>query len=73
MANQTNVEPTPTKLAYSIPEVCRTASIGRTRLYTEIKEGRLLAVKVGRRTLIRAEDMDAWLGSLGASLQGGAS
>ncbi len=73
MIDQPNVEPTPAKRAYSIPEVCEQASIGRTRLYTEIKEGRLRVVKVGRRTLIRAEDMDAWLGSLGANPQGGTS
>ena len=72
MNTKQNVEPTPAKRAYSIPEVCRTASIGRTRLYSEISEGRLRAVKVGRRTLIRAEDLDAWLRSLGNSPQGGA-
>ncbi len=73
MKTQNNASPVLSKRAYSIPEVCRTASIGRTRLYSEIGEGRLRAVKVGRRTLIRAEDLDAWLRSLGNSPQGGAS
>ena len=73
MINHPSVEPALPKRAYSIPEVCRTASIGRTRLYSEISEGRLKAVKVGRRTLIRAEDLDTWLRSLGNSPRGGAS
>ncbi len=64
MINHPSVEPALPKRAYSIPEVCRTASIGRTRLYSEISEGRLRAVKVGRRTLVRAADLDAWLDSL---------
>ncbi len=72
MIDEPNIEPALPKRAYSIPEVCRTASIGRTRLYSEIAEGRLRAVKVGRRTLIRVEDLDAWLRSLGNSPQGGA-
>ena len=72
MIDEPNIEPALPKRAYSIPEVCRTASIGRTRLYSEISEGRLRAVKVGRRTLIRTEDLDTWLRSLGNSLQGGA-
>ena len=72
MKTQNNASPTQPKLAYTILDVCRTASIGRTRLYSEISEGRLRAVKVGRRTLIRTEDLEAWLRSLGNSLQGGA-
>ena len=73
MINEPNVEPTLPKLAYTILDVCRTASIGRTRLYSEISEGRLRAVKVGRRTLIRAEDLDTWLRSLGGNPQGDTS
>ncbi len=72
MKTQNNASPALPKRAYSIPEVCEQASIGRTRLYSEISNGRLRTVKCGRRTLIRAEDMDAWLRSLGNSPQGGA-
>jgi len=52
------------KKAYSISELSNVVSLGRTKLYEEIKEGRLKTRKVGRRTLITAQDADAWLNSL---------
>lgn len=64
MTNQPYVEPAPAKRAFSIPEVCQISSIGRTRVYGEIKAGNLRAKKCGRRTVIRAEDLDAWLDGL---------
>jgi excisionase family DNA binding protein len=50
--------------AYSVAEAGRKASVGRTTIYAEIKAGRLRAVKVGRRTLVLAEDLQNWLSSL---------
>jgi excisionase family DNA binding protein len=41
-------------LAYSIAEACRVSSLGRTRLYELINEGKLEVRKVGKRTLIPA-------------------
>lgn len=41
-------------LAYSIKEASRATSLGRSRLYQLIAEGKLQAVKVGNRTLIPA-------------------
>jgi len=41
-------------LAYSINEACRVSSLGRTRIYRLISEGRLEAKKVGKRTRIPA-------------------
>jgi excisionase family DNA binding protein len=55
------MEPTP--LAYSIAEACALTSVGRTTLYTAIKNGDLKIHKVGRRTLITANDLVAWLDS----------
>ena len=52
------------KSAYSVNRFCQQFSIGRTKLYEEIKNGRLKAIKCGARTLIRAEDAEAWLNSL---------
>lgn len=50
--------------AFSIPEFCRRYGIGRSKVYEEIKAGRLIAVKAGHRTLIREEDAEKWLRSL---------
>jgi excisionase family DNA binding protein len=49
------------KPVFSIAEFCDATSLGRTRVYEEIKIGRLKAVRVGRRTLISNEEMHAWL------------
>ena len=47
----------PAPLAYSIADACRVSSIGKTRLYALIKEGRLEARKIGKRTLIPAASL----------------
>lgn len=52
------------KKAFDIPTFCQMHSIGRTRLYKEIKEGRLQVLKLGRRTLISAEAAAKWLSDL---------
>ena len=49
------------KLAYSVAEFCELVGLGRTGAFKEIKEQRLRAVKAGRRTLIPAEEVQAWL------------
>lgn len=54
------------KLAYTIKQFMALAGVGRSFVYDELAEGRLKAVKAGRKTLIRDEDARAWLGSLPA-------
>ena len=56
-----SLEHSPTKLAYSIAGAVQVTSVGRSKLYEEIKAGRLKTFKVGTRTLIAAEDLAAWL------------
>lgn len=51
----------PTPLAYSIADACRVTSIGRTRLYELIGEGRITTRKIGRRTLIPADALRAFV------------
>jgi len=51
--NKVNPQP----LAYSISDACRVSSIGKTRLYQLINEGKLEARKLGKRTLIPAESL----------------
>lgn len=46
-------------LAYSVSEACRVSSLGKTRLYQLIGEGRLAVRKVGKRTLIPAASLRA--------------
>jgi excisionase family DNA binding protein len=46
-------------LAYSVNEACRVSSLGRTRLYQLIAEGRLEVRKIGKRTLIPAASLRA--------------
>ncbi|MEZ5709069.1 MAG: helix-turn-helix domain-containing protein [Blastomonas sp.] len=46
-------------LAYSINDACRVSSLGRTRLYELIAEGRLEARKIGNRTIVPAESLRA--------------
>lgn len=46
-------------LAYSVGEACRVSSLGRTRLYQLIAEGRLEVRKIGKRTLIPASSLRA--------------
>ena len=56
-------------LAFSIREFCARYAIGRTKVYAEISNGHLRAVKVGRRTLITEADAQTWLAALPALKQ----
>jgi hypothetical protein len=48
----------------SVTTFGETYDIGRTKTYEEINAGRLKARKVGRRTIITAEDAEEWLSLL---------
>ena len=49
----------PRKLAYSIREACVASSLGRTTLFSHIATGRLRATRIGGRTVIPAESLQA--------------
>jgi excisionase family DNA binding protein len=48
-------------IAYTIQEATRQSGVGRSKIYEAISEGKLLARKMGRRTLILDDDLRAWL------------
>ena len=54
------------RLAYSIEEAAEAANTGKTALYEALGSGELPARKRGRRTLILAADLRAWLEKLPA-------
>jgi excisionase family DNA binding protein len=51
-------------LALSIKEACALSSIGRTKIYEVISEGKLRAHKCGRRTFIFYADLMEFLETL---------
>lgn len=53
-----------TKLAVSIAEATQISGIGRSRLYEEIRAGKLRPRKNGTRTIILVDDLNAYLQSL---------
>ncbi|HIJ62654.1 MAG TPA: helix-turn-helix domain-containing protein [Rhodospirillaceae bacterium] len=49
------------RLAYGINDALEVVPVGRSLLYEEIKAGKLKTFKIGKRTLIAAGDLTAWL------------
>jgi excisionase family DNA binding protein len=49
------------KAAYTVSETLNLLSIGRTSLYAAVKQGQLHPVKFGRKTLLYATDLAAFL------------
>lgn len=52
------------KIGMSVEEAAEVSGIGRTLLYKAIHDRLLIARKVGRRTVILREDLEAFLRSL---------
>ena len=52
------------KIAYTLEQVSDMLSIGKTKIYAEIKAGRLKVRKWGSRNLVFREDLDAFLATL---------
>lgn len=49
------------KIAYSVAQAVEATGLGRRAFYEEIRSGRLVAKKVGRRTIVSAKAIEAWL------------
>ena len=54
------------KLAYGIADFARAVGVSRDKVYSEIKDGRLRAHKIGSRSVITADAARQYLASLPA-------
>lgn len=48
-------------LAVPIAEAARLGGVGRSTIYNEIANGNLQAHKVGRRTIVKLENLRTWM------------
>lgn len=49
---------------FTVNDFCHWARIGRTAVYAEMKSGRLMARKIGRRTVIPRSEAQRWFSEL---------
>ncbi|MBL26619.1 MAG: hypothetical protein CMM50_03580 [Rhodospirillaceae bacterium] len=49
------------RIAYSVVEAAELVGLSRSSLYEQIAAGQLRVVKVGRRTVVPADELRAWL------------
>lgn len=54
----------PVRAAYSVNDALQAMSIGRTLFYREVAAGRIVAKKVGRKTIVPTASIERWLNSL---------
>ncbi|MBE9604271.1 helix-turn-helix domain-containing protein [Acetobacteraceae bacterium H6797] len=50
--------------AYTVEAFCAAYGVGKTTTFAAMKEGKLQAVKAGRRLLIPRDSAEAWFASL---------
>jgi excisionase family DNA binding protein len=59
--------------AFSIRQFSEIYNVGRTKIYEELKSGRLRARKIGKHTIILEDDAEDWLNRLPVVEAGAAS
>lgn len=52
------------KQAYTVNETIKEIGIGRSKLYAEIKEGKITPRKIGKKTIFLAKDIEDYLNAL---------
>ena len=57
----------PQKLGFTIDQSCEASTLGRSAIYQAISDGKLIAKKAGRRTIILPKHLKAYLESLPAA------
>lgn len=63
MQNSTLQNP-PERLAYSVSEFCGMAGISASAFYREVRAGRIIVRKMGRKSVVTQTDAQTWLASL---------
>lgn len=58
-------------LAFTLEQAGLVSGVGRSSLYIAVREGRLLARKCGRRTVVLRDDLNAFLNRLPHALPRG--
>lgn len=58
---QSGASALPYKALYRVEEACEVTGLGRTKVYDEIKSGRLRVVRVGKSVRIPAEELRAYV------------
>lgn len=53
-------------LSVTIPQACKITGLGRSTIYRLFEEGKLQRLKAGTRTLIKMDDLEAYIDSLSA-------
>ena len=61
---QANPTPDAPKVALRVDEACAALGISRSQLYVEAARGRLKILKCGRRSIVPAREIQAWLDRL---------
>lgn len=56
--------PRPVKHAYSVTEAMESLGLSRQAVYNELNSGRLRSFKLGRRRMIPADALPAWLDAM---------
>ena len=60
----------PEVILHTIPQAMTVTSLGRSSIYEAIAAGKIAAVKAGKRTLIPAESLRAFVANLPAAAIG---
>jgi len=53
-------------ISVTIPQACKITGLGRSTIYRLFEEGKLQRLKAGTRTLIKMDDLEAYIESLSA-------
>ena len=49
------------RISLSVEEAAGLTGIGRTTIYTALRDGDIPRVRIGKRTLVKVADLNAWL------------